>query len=286
MIELRKMYEMFAHHYLNRKRVTYIKKVDCGRKLLILATGNSARSFWEDKAFRDKFADYDILIMNRTIYKMKELVLEIKPKYFAICDPIYWGEKTSVSLSDTVRNETYEKTREMLESVDWKCYLLTTIHEHFDFANQLIEILRMNATEINENRKLDYILYRGNFANPGMRNVGQLAIYSGITLGYKHIALLGMDFDFIKNIHCDENCVLWDYADHQYDVDKNAKIVTYLEKKDKGSINGSVLAKYFYEYYKTMSTFGKLQMYAEEQKCDIVNYSMDSMLDCYRKVRI
>lgn len=286
MIEIKKIYEMIAHHYLNSKRVTNVENVEHGEKLLILATGNSARPFWGDKAVRDKFADYDILIMNRSIYKMKELVYELKPKYFALCDPIYWGGKNSIFLSDNIKNETYEKTRQIFENVNWNCYLLTTIHECFDFNNHYVKILRMNATEVNEDKKIDYRLYCGNYANPGMHNVAQLAIYGGITLGYKKIGILGMDFDFIKNIHCDENCNLWDYADHQYDDGENDKIITYLEKEKKGSINGSVLANYLYEYYRTVSTFGKLRMYANEQKCEIINYCIESMLDCFKKERL
>lgn len=284
MIKIKEMYEMLAHHYLNRKRVTNLKEVIHSDKMLIVATGNSARSFWNDKSIRDKFKDYDMLFMNRTVYKMKELIYELKPKYLALCDPIYWGERSSVSLSDSIRNETHDKTCKMLESIDWDCYLLTTIHENFTIKNPNIKIIRMNATEINENNKLDYMLYRGNYANPGIRNVGQLSIYSGITLGYKEIGILGMDFDFIKNIHCDEQCRLWDYADHSYDTDEKSKIITYLENE--GEINGSILAKYFYEYYRTMSSFGKLQMYAENEECQIINYSEESMIDCFKKGKI
>lgn len=286
MIKFTEIYEMIAHHYLNRKKVSNIDGVDLkqGNKLLIVATGNTAIPFWSNEVEKFKFKDYDILIMNRTVYKMKEQVYKLRPRYIALCDPIYWGGTSSVTLDEGIRNETYDKTKEMLESITWKCYLLTTIHEKFIINNPYVEIIRMNATEINTNSNWDYKLYRRNYANPGIRNVGQLAIYSGITLGYKEIGILGMDFDFIKNIHCDKDCRLWDFAEHSYDKGESSKVITYLDNK--GNINGSVLAKYFYEYYRTLSSFGKLNLYAKNENCEIINYSVDSLLDCFKKQKI
>ena len=55
------------------------------------------------------------------------------------------------------------------------------------------------------------------------------------------------------------------------------------DRTKKGEINNSLLAKYLYEIADTISSFGKLSMYAENESCRIINYSVDSLLDCYEK---
>ena len=95
-----------------------------------------------------------------------------------------------------------------------------------------------------------------------------------------------MDFDFIKNITCDEKCRIGLTADHQYDKEGEKKISVVFDRAKKGVVNNSLLAKYLYEIADTIASFGKLSMYAEKEGCRIVNYSVDSLLDCYEKENI
>lgn len=277
---------MLAHHYINAKKVEPVSSYAKGKKLLILATGKSAQSFWGRRNVRNKFTDYDIVIMNRTIYKMEKEIFELKPKYIALCDSIYWGGKKKSYVGDELARETYNKTKAVLDKIDWDCFLLTSIHEKFEIDNARIHILRMNATAWDAIGDMGYKLYQYNFASPHIYNVSQLAIYFGITFGYTEIGLFGMDFDFFKNIVCDEKCRIVDEVEHQYDIKDNKKIELTVNRETEGEINGSVLAKYLRLLADTASTFGKLGIYAERMGCKIVNYAPNSMIDCFTKERI
>lgn len=277
------IYEMFAHHYVNKKKVTKVTDLSAGKRLLILATGKSANQYWNKKKNQEQFEDCDILVMNRSIYKMEEEIFRLRPKYFAACDSIYWGNYREASVNKGLAKDTYLRTKEVLEKVDWELYLITTIHEKFDFVNENVHIIRINASAYQREDRRDYKLYKANFCSPVIFNVAQLAIYFGITFGYKQLELVGIDFDFIKNLYCDNECRVGLTAEHQYDTKGEKVVEVVFDKNKKGDINGSVLAKYLLETADTISSFAKLNLYAQEYGCKITNYSMNSLLDCYEK---
>lgn len=279
------IYEMIFHHYINKKKVTRPFDLSNGKKLLIMATGKSAGEYWDYPSNQERFKEYDMLVMNRSIYKMEKEVFEKKPRYFAACDPIYWGEGSS-SVNGALVAETYQKTTAVLEKVDWDCYLITSIHEKFALKNEHIHIIRLNATIYDSNSEMCYKLYKGNFCSPPIKNVGQLALYFGITFGYKELAVMGMDFDFFKNLFCDENCLVGLYAEHQYDKIDGKVVEAHFSKEKYGTINNSVLAKYLLNISDTFGAYGKLSLYAEKMGGKIINYSIESMLDCYEKRRM
>ena len=284
-MKLSLMHEIIFHHYINRKKVTRPVDLSEGKKLLIMATGKSAGEYWDNPDIQEKFREYDMLVMNRSIYKMEKEVFEKKPRYFAACDPIYWGEGSS-SVGNALAAETYQKTMAVLEKVDWECYLVTSIHEKFAIKSEHIHMIRLNAASYDSDSEMCYKLYRGNFCSPPIRNVGQLALYFGLTFGYKELAVMGMDFDFFKNLFCDENCLVGLYAEHQYDKIDGKVVEAHFSKEKYGTINNSVLAKYLLGISNTFSSYGKLSVYAEKMGAKIINYSPESMLDCYEKRRM
>lgn len=281
-MKMHSIYEMIAHHYLNKKKVTKPIDLSQGKKLLIMATGKSANDYWENIENQKKFKDYDLLVMNRSIYKMEKQILEKKPRFFAMCDSIYWGGQ-KISVSQELAEETYRRTKEMLEKIDWECFLLTSIQERFDFVNEKVHIIRLNATTYEADKEISYRLYAKNFCSPSIRNVGQLAIYFGITFGYKEIAIVGMDFDFFKNLFCDIKGRVGLYAEHQYDKIDGNVVEAFFTKENFGTINNSVLAKYLVNIADTFSGYGKLGIYAEKMGSRVINYSVSSMIDCYEK---
>lgn len=283
MMKLYSIYEMMAHHYINRKKVTIPYDISEGKGLLVLATGPSANDYWDSPEVQAKFSDYDVLVMNRTIYKMEEQVFKLKPKYFAVCDPVYWGGSANVGLDPKVLKETKERFSEVIEKVDWDCYLITSIQEQFHIENSHVRMIRINMTVCNDDNNLAYKLYEGNYASPALANVGQFAIYFGITFKYRKVALVGMDFDFFKNLYCDIDCNVGSVYAHQYDKQGSKVISGVLNKKSVGDINGSLIAKYLMTIADTFASFGKMNLYAERVGCEIINYSPESMIDCYEK---
>lgn len=279
------IYEMLAHHYINKKKVSRPEDLSKGRKLLIMATGKSANEYWKNQKNQEKFKDYDMLVMNRSIYKMEEQIFEKKPKYFAACDPIYWGQKSD-SVAQGLADTTFQKTKDVLERINWDCYLVTSIHERFQIQNDRIHIIRLNSSFYDADSDKYFKFYKNNFLCPSIKNVGQLAIYFGITFGYKELALVGMDFDFFKNLFCDEKCLVGLYAEHQYD-DKDGKAVeAHFTREKYGTLNNSVLAKYLLDISETFRVYGELELYARSQGSRIINHSVNSMVDCYEKRRI
>ena len=55
-MKLSSIYEMIAHHYINRKKVTIPVDMTNDRKLMILATGTSANEFCHNiDSYLDKY---------------------------------------------------------------------------------------------------------------------------------------------------------------------------------------------------------------------------------------
>lgn len=253
------------------------------RGLLILATGTSANIFWNNENIRKKFRDYEILCMNDDLFMCRDKIFKIRPKYIALIDPAYWGvSHTKNRKMQKFTCEWSEKVIEVLETIDWPIYLVTSMNENFDLNNKNVTKIRLNNNRINTKSTFVDYLYSKNMLNPGLNNVCQAAIYFGIIFHYKKIALLGADYDMFKyidvNIH--NQCI--EYTRHHYDDNESLPVGilnNYYRK-------GRVIADYLQRNSDSLNIFADLSEFANRKKCKIVNLSPNSMIDSFKRADI
>lgn len=283
MINLYTMYSVLYHRYVSKVQPTKVSDLSQGRKLMLLGTAPSANEFWHSEELRSKYADHDMVVMNRSIYKMRDEVFRMKPRYFAVADPIYWGEANPNGVDPKVLRETKEQFEDVMNHVDWDCYLITYEYAKIHFHNDHVHVIRINVTTELKDEPMTYRLYASNDCGSYFHNVGLVSLYFGLTFGYKEIGLVGMDFDFFKGVYCDENGEVGEVLHHQYD-EKDAPLIHEVYRRGiYPEINGSMVAWCLRNLSDTLASFGQMGIYANYQGAKIINYSPNSMIDCYEK---
>lgn len=256
------------------------------KKLLILANGPSAGEFWNKDEVRAAFSSYDIMCMNDAIFRKKEEIFKLRPRFFILMDPALFGDCPN---ENQAAREHYGNVRknvhEVLEKINWKANIITTYHGEIALQNANLTVLRLNGNIILPKKEKYYRLYKKNLANPGIDTVLEGALFWGVTYGYKEIALLGTEFTLFKYIEVDENNVLFNFSNHFYKEvlkDSNAKAVT----KERFKFEGSAVAYFLHRMANCFTMFYELNKYAEFYGCKIYNYTEDSMIDAFERRRL
>lgn len=260
--------------------------IDEGKKLLILANGPSASEFWDNEEIRAEFASYDLMCMNGAIFKKKEEISKLKPRFFILLDPVFLDNGRDETQAEREDDESLgKKTYEVLENINWKAYLIINTLEKISIKNENLVIIRLNRNTIWPKKSSYYKLYKKNLANPGVDTVLEGAIFWGITYGYKEIALLGTEFSLFKHIVVDETNTVYHYNSHFYENvsrDPNVKPVTKAEY----GFEGSAVAYDLRRISNCFAMFFELNKYAEFCGCKIYNYTKESMIDAFERRRI
>lgn len=132
------------------------------------------------------------------------------------------------------------------------------------------------------NKLLDIELYsvkllEKNLFAPYFINIGIMALYVGIQLGYKKIYLYGADLSMFKQLTLNENLEIEKDDIHYYG---NQKI--NLSKVLRKSYDMSYEMKTWHE---TFAQFSIIAKYAETESVKIINMSDETMLDCFERFK-
>lgn len=243
-----------------------------GKTLHILANGRSSENFISDIQTTEENVAEDFLFMNNMIIYQKELCFKIKPRYYAVIDPVYWTGRNTFLIDEI----SYDKFNEIIEEIDWDIYIITTVTSNFHFENKHVHQIFLSSVECNKVSKYILTGYRKNYCLPGLNNVAIAAIYFGITWQYKHIQLWGLDFDFIKEWEIDGNNHLYVRSKHSYDD----KADTWHENR--GRKEGETIG-YCKQLIETFRCFNALRDYAAFEGVKILNMNPKSLLDMFEK---
>lgn len=241
------------------------KPIHMGKKLVILGNGPSNQSFIERA---EELHDYEILCMNYFPVKSRELFLQMKPSYIALCDGVLWKEGDYISPEI---EKTVQELHEILEKdVTWKIKIIAPITEKFHFKNKNIDYVHMNINEYYGNKTTYLNRYQCNQAIPGTDNVGMFSIYFAITFGFKYIELFGLENNSILSLENVKGSKFrYDIAHYYY--------ATKLE------IDASELGTWFIRTGVALDKHKCFADYAQSMNVQIKNCSPGSLLTIYNR---
>lgn len=181
----------------------------------------------------EQLKNEDVMMVNQAI--THSLALEIKPRYYVLMDPMYWGLYTNEE--DTEEKLITTRVRKLNESllrVDWDMTILTPYNFYkkrtskgIALSNPHIQIATFNAMEIYTFFRFQNWLYKRNFAIPSGINVLIASLSCAVTMGYEHIYLLGADSNWHTQLGVDsDNCVYF-LEKHYYHNDTQKCYMPY-----------------------------------------------------------
>lgn len=250
-------------------KITKPKKM--GDKILLLATAPCVSDFFEYESVREQFKDYDLAFINYMIYYSQKEVFLYKPKYFILIDSIFYDDDF---FNDKPYNPEKKKVVDVLEKIDWECYVVTSVFADFGVKNEYVKFIRLSCFTANYKKSIR-TLFRKNYLNTGILNVVQGALYFAITFQYKKIAVLGCTYKNLEMFMDIDGLHILEH-NHYYDLSKEEIIITNeeLDKREIGYIENLDKRAHI-----SSKILWNLKKYAMDMKAEVVNYSEGSMID-------
>ncbi len=251
------------------------KPCTMGTNLLLLATAPCVSNYFENESVRKQFEDYDIACINYMLYYSKEEVFQMKPKYLVLIDPCFYQEH--ISSIEAPPLPDYKEIAKILEEVNWKCYVVTTVFADFEVSNSHISYIRLSCFS-STYKEWKLPLFKSNYLNLGFYNVIQGALFFAIVFGYKNIAMLGCPYKPLNAKMTEEGLHVVEHK-HYYDETTYEYTIPYEELllREEGFFAG--LNKRAYLSSRCLWDIKKL---ADRFGCNIINYSEDSRIDAFR----
>lgn len=260
-------------HSLNlilfKNKITPSQKM--GDKLLFLAPAPCVGSFFEKQSVREQFKGYDLAFINFMVLYMQKELFEYKPKYLVLMDPLFYSE---IELKTNKVNEKKRLVKEVLEKIDWECYIITSVLAEFGLSNPNVKFIRLSCFMSSYKGGL-LPLFKKNWLCLGVNNVIQAAIFFGITFGYKELAILGCTYKAPGMTMKEDGLHILGY-DHYYDLNRRERVISNEElERNRGQYMLTISKKSI----QSSRIFWDLNSYAKKMNCNVINYSEGSMID-------
>lgn len=256
--------------------LSYKQIVPKDRRLVILANGPSLP---EDIALLKKqgsLENTDFLMMNFSV--SQNYYSEFKPKFYALADPMFFGEDYRIEKVKHMFCELNEKTT-------WDITLLLAydVNEFIKFSgitNPRIHFQRIRHIVYPGNDEKKYIFYENGSSMPILGTVANMGLYAGIQYGYKQIELCGVDMSFFDGICINDNNEVCTIEKHYYDKEK------YTLKPYRGVSNDKSmpLDQYINMVNYMVVSYRQLADYAKCKNVFVLNRTRKSMIDCYPRL--
>lgn len=250
------------------------KPSQMGDKILLLATAPEVKNFFDYETVRNQFKDYDLAFINYMIYYSQREAFLYKPKYIILLDPIFYQDDYyGVGEPNLEKN----KVVEVLEKIDWECFLITSVLADFGLKNKKVKYIHLSCFCF-PFKKWVVPFYKRNLLNMGIFNVMQGAIYFAVTFGYKKIAILGCAYQPAERCMKEEGLYIYGYS-HYYNLERTCEFIPIERLEERKS---SFLADALERGRKSLSCFWDLKNYARCQGAEIVNYTEGSAIDAFK----
>ena len=246
-----------------------------GSKILFLATAPCVQDYFDYKSVREQFRDYDLACINYMLIYSTDYVFKWHPKYFILLDSIFY--QGSIDVNSEQFNAEKQKVVNILEKVDWECYIVTSVLADFRIQNKNVHYIFLSCFAKSYNN-FWYPLFKRNFLNLGIYNVIQGAVYFGITFGYKEIAILGCTYKYLMMEMKKDGLHIYNH-NHYYDLKRLEEVIDYnriLQMRD------GFIATMYRRAVNSYKCCWELQKYASRMGCHITNYSKESMIDAFQ----
>ncbi len=207
----------------------------------------------------------DIMMVNHAIEL--ELYEKLKPLYVCFADPnLFVPSKNNYKLYKRIA-EINKKTILFYPSTNKNVIMIKGREMNIRSVFATEQIVGMDAYSPK--------LLEQNLISPYFINVGIMALYVGIQLGYKRIVLYGADLSMFKALSVNEKLEIEQGSTHFYN-DQKLNLTRIFRR-------GYDMTYEMRTWYETFSQFKLLSKYAEHENVKILNMSKESMLDCFEK---
>ena len=257
--------------YVKNVLLGRIGKVDDNKKhdeIVIMGNGPSLNDVNFSKINRQH---YKFCCVND--YPLKnENFFRLKPEYLCMTDPAYYD------FTIKAEKENYRKLFQNLERVDWKLKIIAPNGQKLNIKNPNVSYAWINTNVISKDIYLTekWSLYNRNLANPGRQNVVLSALYYSLMTNHKKIYVCGVDFSDFKSIYVDEDNRIYVDSTHSYGTTR----YYFDEMPEYGFTEFHTLLE---AYRRMFLQASKVREYADYKGIEIINLSLQSYIDSFRK---
>lgn len=222
----------------------------------------------------------DSLVVNH--FCETEYYAQIKPKYYLLADPAYWGDLETYA--DWLKTKITRFIETFIAQTSWDINLIIPSSAYQSqfvdevSKNPYIHIYYYNIDNCLSAQLSKYELWDSNLIAPPAQTVLNTAVWLGIFLRYKNIYMIGADTTWIENLHVDQE------TNEVYTIDSHF----YGEKKIPlyADVEGKIPQKLHDELNcisRALSQYWDLKGYADYAGVKVFNASKYSLIDAFER---
>lgn len=256
---------LFRNGFPKKERSVAIKE-----RCFIVGNGPSLKIDLEGNM--NSLSEEDVLMVNHSC--QTEQFGLIKPKYYLIADPVFWGDNNPTELVKVA----VEKTLNDLLKTEWNILILIPFRaKHSSFVSTLKSnnkrIFFYNNDSISGFDWFVFWAYKKGLGIPSGVNVIIPSLINVILLDYKKIYLLGTDHDWINNLSVESDNALYLRDTHYYEAPR----LTLLRDS---------LIDMLESLVKLFTVYNLIEQFAKKNNVVIKNCSSRSMIQTFPRVSL
>lgn len=203
----------------------------------------------------------------------------VRPAYYVLSDPMFFRD-----CPQRARVMDFYKT--LNAKVAWPMNLYVQYYnpEYFDYRavlpNPHICIVKFHTQLYTGFRSVEFWLFRHGLGSANFGTVVQVGEYVALLLGYRHIALYGVDHTLLDGLCIDAQNRLCRQDRHYYDAGESAPPQPVMMKVP---YRPYTMTEYLAEVAELFRGHEVLRDYAASLGARIVNHTRGSMIDAYER---
>lgn len=249
--------------------VKYMTEAAPGSSLIIMGNGPSLAAAIAE--CRDVLETHPLMAVN--FAANTEEFLELKPRYYVMADPVFFGDG-----NDNVAR----LWRRLSEYVKWEMTLFVP-YDSMKKARALCpdcDIRPFNFVGVEGFDAVRHMFYRRRLGMPRPRNVLIPAIMIGLWLGFKEIYLTGADHSWTKTLDVSDDNEVISIQPHFYaDNDSEHKRVASVYKNVR-------LHDVLLSFHIAFKAYFDIQKFAADIGARIYNATPGSFIDAFRRRKL
>jgi len=250
----------------------------------LIIIGNGPSFNVSIKKYKNQICLYNSIVVNH--FCETEYYRELKPKFYLLADPAYFGDIDSYA--DWMKNRVIKFIAKLIDNTNWNiCLIMPSSAQNSYFCEQIKKnpfitpfyYNNFDLVRYDENNKFN--LWDKNLLRVPSQTCLNTCLWLGIYLRYKKIYLIGADTTWIENLHVDQKTnEVYTIDTHFYGEEKQ---YLYKDAAKKVPIK---LHEELFSNYNALKLYWELKEYANYAKVDVYNASEYSLIDSFERKSI